>query len=289
MGKIYGLTKRLNIWLGPQDDISDRAMDFVDEFGKTLKPENSNEAAVNNQKLLSDYITGLTDDFAPFLAFRKLCDNEWFTRGWIVQELLLPLTEEILPDGRKSLMRTKKNLIYGEKKVDWILFSRVKTTVSVHPWSKKHLKNFPDRMPTGKKGIYLTRIPLARVQPEREPAAYQRQYTAIRDLVYEYRDQKVTDQRDKIYAFLRLANDAQTEEFKPDYSVEVPEAYTNFAKFLLTRNQPGDRPLKLLSACYRIPGFNNTLPMLSWVPDWTISSDKRPICVRECDKRRGRL
>jgi Heterokaryon incompatibility protein (HET) len=132
IGKIYSRTAGLLIWLGQGDDDSDRAMDLVLKFTYQLEPETDVEIRARNQALLAGYIESIAEDLTPFLAFRHLCDNKWFTRGWIVQELLLPLTEEILKDGRKSFMLTRKTLICRRKDVPWILFSRLKSTVGLH-------------------------------------------------------------------------------------------------------------------------------------------------------------
>jgi hypothetical protein len=60
----------------------------------------------------------------PWVAFSELCFNSWFSRGWIIQDLLLPVTEEevLVKDWLKSLQETEKIVICGNEKALWSLF-----------------------------------------------------------------------------------------------------------------------------------------------------------------------
>jgi hypothetical protein len=99
--------------------------------------------------------------------------------------------------------------------------------------------------------VYLTRNIVAAVRPKLDTLQFQRHCAAIRDLVYEFRNQEATNPRDKIYTFLGLATDLQENDITPQYSNTEAAVCTNFAKFLLTKNEPGDLPLKLLAVCFR--------------------------------------
>jgi hypothetical protein len=89
------------------------------------------------------------------------------------------------------------------------------------------------------------------VRPERSPVAYQRRHIYIRYLVYQFQNQALTDPRDHIYAFFGIATDIQNTQLRADYNVSTAFVCAKFAEVLLSRNKARDRPLRLLSACYR--------------------------------------
>jgi Heterokaryon incompatibility protein (HET) len=284
MGMIYSNTSHLLISLGLADEDSDAAMDFVIKVERKL-PRPSWEGYQDDALLVIDGELKNTSNAASLKAFERLCNRPWFSRGWIIQEAPLPVKETI-QGGRRSLTLGKKTVVCGKKTVNWRLFSKIKFAVAP------------------KNGLYLSRSVLMKARPELDPPSFQRTYMPIRNLVYEFRDQGITVSHDRIYAFLGIATDLEERERKylVDYKSSVATIYTRFAEFLLTRDQPRDLPLKLLSVCYRIPEpyvegiqarlkeeerreFDERRGMPSWVPDWTIKGTKesphRPVIIFE--------
>jgi hypothetical protein len=236
----------------------------------------------------------------PWIAFRKLCDRKWFTRGWIVQELLLPVKQKIFESGARGLIHQRKTVICRRETVRWEVFEALRGFLITHKWDELQQKEFAAKISANITGLYLHRGDLERVPGSEEPI-YRRRKAPIRNLVYEFRDQNVTDPRDRIYAFLGLAtasNDIEEKDFMANYKSPVATVFTDFATFLLTRNKPRDFPLRLLSACYRPQapkperkaGADSLKPtgssvilgnMPSWVPDWTIWGFKRRFLMFE--------
>lgn len=251
-------------------------------------------------------------DLTPWVAFSELCALPWFSRGWIVQELLLPLQDVPLPHGPMSLKEREKSVYCGRNTASWSRFAILRSAVTGYGWGAEQRKQFPgfanenkdthqqlDALPEGQFGQNLGLGLLEISRPDSTPVAYQRRHISIRNLVFEYRSQQVTDPQDKIYAFLGIATDIP-KEIGADYHVSEVVAYTKFAKSLLTRNEPKELPLKLLSACYPmsrkyqqaeirpklearellmktgtskpklVQDFDERLKIPSWVPDWTV-------------------
>ncbi|PVH80370.1 hypothetical protein DL98DRAFT_588477 [Cadophora sp. DSE1049] len=74
---------------------------------------------------------------------------------------------------------------------------------------------------------------------------------------------EASDGRDKLFALLGMADDAEESNFQPDYEATTPEVYVKFAAGLLTR----DHSSNMILHCAGI-GFDRNIESLpSWVPD----------------------
>ena len=89
--------------------------------------------------------------------------------------------------------------------------------------------------------------------------------------LWHFKSRKCGDPRDKVFAILGVCKDLKSEDVKIDYSAPVAQVYSEVARFIITR----DRNLKLLSACQSYGSKIAELP--SWVPDWNIESQYRPM------------
>jgi hypothetical protein len=89
MRMIYGDTKGLLIWLGPEDENSDAAMDLVNRVAGQFVPELSNDARCRNNSIMLNELENLTRS-RSLDSFYEYLQRPWFSRAWIVQELLLP-------------------------------------------------------------------------------------------------------------------------------------------------------------------------------------------------------
>lgn len=88
----------------------------------------------------------------------------------------------------------------------------------------------------------------------------------LHSLLQYVRRLEATDPRDKLFAPIQLAKEA--EMYKPDYTISEPEAYQRFGSCLIA----GTRCLDLLAHLDARSTAGNELHWPSWVPDWRESA-----------------
>jgi hypothetical protein len=85
-------------------------MDLAERVGEVLEKAGARGFedldAKNRASVFGD--PKLELDLTPWVDFSELCALPWFSRGWIVLELLLPLQDVPLTHGRMSLKERDK-------------------------------------------------------------------------------------------------------------------------------------------------------------------------------------
>ena len=204
-------------------------------------------------------IPTLREDRSAYLALSNLLNRPWFSRSWIVQEVSFQ----------------NADVYCGNSEIP-----------------------FPDLVTA----LFCFQIPLA--DPFRATLQasltfagirkamdsldsrilLQRPSRALLDVLSQHRCCQATNQKDKVFAFIGLANDAEDMGVRPDYSLSVEDVYRRTAMAMLKYyphldvlsavkpvdsldlqrepDQPGDSE----SATRNDAASPFTLP--SWVPDW---------------------
>ena len=83
----------------------------------------------------------------------------------------------------------------------------------------------------------------------------------LRQLMLDFGHCLATDPRDKVYAYLGLANDVHT--IVPDYTASIQRVYTDLVKTYIEK----EGNLEIICTHHR--GYS-TIDLPSWVPDWSI-------------------
>ncbi|KAG8529669.1 uncharacterized protein KY384_005150 [Bacidia gigantensis] len=86
MSQIYALAQKVYIWLGPVSDNSDLAMSCLASLNETFSVVDNLEA-VDRSSLASYDLPTFDDPIWP--AITRLYFRKWFTRLWVMQEVLL--------------------------------------------------------------------------------------------------------------------------------------------------------------------------------------------------------
>ncbi|KAI3323141.1 HET-domain-containing protein [Xylariaceae sp. AK1471] len=188
MSSIYGNSRCVYVWLGPQEDDSDTAMDFI----------------VNRVLNLRDFDDLVKDSNprAEWKALTELIKRPWFTRRWIIQEIALA---------------QDAFLLCGEKRIRWVdfadaisLFNEVETatkSLSEHMKGDKELKHMPDffgHVPalSATQLVEVTNNLFWRVSKEEREAKFSLEY-----LISIFTAFEASEPRDTIYALLAVARD----------------------------------------------------------------------------------
>ena len=180
----------------------------------------------------------------------------------VYSEFLNSRTE--FPTGTFSLMHTRKILRYNALKrspdIRRELDRRDLSGISLKPLSLKSLKNSDSPFPPHK--------------PSTGSVSLDR-------LMSVHRDKLATDPRDKVYAFVGLA-DTKTEvcgspatSIRPDYELPVKDVYTRLVAQLLVAN----RDLHMLSHV-QDPSMTKLEGLPSWVPDFSVLLAPYPLRFR---------
>ena len=90
---------------------------------------------------------------------------------------------------------------------------------------------------------------------------------------------KATDAKDKVYALLGIASDADLLQIKPDYTVELETAYRTMAASMAARKPRLDilNIPRLTPPISRLELHQHEFNLPSWVPDWSIGDSTREI------------
>ena len=257
MQEIYGKSKEVLIWLGPEGNGSASAMmlgttisTYWSDQGLDLtdaESEFSKRSLADLSRLL-DACTRRSDS-SPVEAFRSLLARDWFERVWTVQEVAAPVKT--------------KTMQCGDSKIDWWSFIAAAKFLS-HAFRRPDLKvYFPDISPLGT--TYLRGLfNLDQVQAMIRAGPYQADL--LRTLA-NYRHYKATDPRDKVYALLGLVTEALTENWVYDYSLDSPIVYLKVAEHCLLHRGS----LECLGYC------NASAGLPTWVPNWGHPSLRHPL------------
>jgi hypothetical protein len=196
----------------------------------------------------------ITDNLDPgeITAVRNLLYRPWFHRVWVLQEVAWSRSALVLCGSRITPWRETFHKAYSSS-IGYI----------------DDLQPLPYVMSFGEWRLADTFL-----TPE-----------ALLHELRNARDCASTDAEDKIYALLALFQRRPDDQrLAIDYSRQLPGLFTDIAAYLLEKI--GTSVLSETYGCGKIPG----LP--SWVPDWTIPSQKRPYCFHGCfagGRRSGRI
>lgn len=241
MGDIFRYASRVKAWLGPEEQDSAHAMQYINELSSQvsvdwviyeikLKETSGTRAELSNGR------PSLIQDSRDLTAVHHLIMRSWFERLWIIQEITLGGTRGILLCGNDS--------ISWQNFLDAILCIFILAEGAL---LGNHLRT-----------RFFTRC--AMIHRLAQIGLYGR----ILNLRTQLAQSKCSDPRDRIYGALNIIhNDGQKLDLRPDYSKSVAEVYQHTT----TRWIEYYRRLDILSSCQLVK-VPTDIP--SWVPDWSV-------------------
>lgn len=285
MSRIYKQAEKCSIWLGGDDRFSKTGLETMKKL-LDIRPE------MCQRLLWTDIFSAQTYksigikpiDWTEWVAIYALLSRSWFWRSWVVQEATLPerasfccglspFPFDIIFHVTEILIRSNwiisiKELAQALQGQSTTLPMRVQQIKAHAPWASLHQPN-ADGGPNlpmlrhlftlriGSLG-FSSSLYLAKKPCEPDPQGFSNVLQLFRDL-------KATDPRDKVYAFLTLANElGQVGTLVPDYEKPVTEAFRDAMQFILQSSRSlKDLSMKEDPRRTRIPNLQ------SWVPDFT--------------------
>jgi len=201
------------------------------------------------------------DRLSPWIAFVYLFNRPWFSRIWVIQEIVMSKTAIVicgkysiswdeLYDACTVVLRT--NIHRGDIRRDNCIVVR-------------NINNFRQQYHR------LTRQPFES-DPERIQEACQ-QLTLPYLLVHTMHC-GFTDPRDRVFALLNMTVGSNALQHLVDYSLSLREVYMNVAKIWVDSNP--SNPLSLLQFVQRSEN-NDSDDIPSWLPDWRFQAVSEPL------------
>ena len=279
MADVFKAAEGVTVWLGEEDEFTNDACTVIERI-----------SSIPREKWGSIPYTGFFDargscyrdvgveplTYQHWLGFMAFMNRPWWTRSWVVQELALA---------------RKVNVVCGSRLLPWEQMARTIEYLRAVKWyhhlsteKMRHLRELSRRPGPYKKFLASNAKfglePVYLNSTRNTLQAYSRSGNGaptLRLLVDTHRYTNATDPRDKVYAFLSLANrsSSESEAIKPNYQTPVRQVYTEAACSLLRTY----RNLFLLSHVQdRASTRIKDLP--SWVPDYSVPLSPYPLDFR---------
>ncbi|KAI2777377.1 HET-domain-containing protein [Daldinia loculata] len=250
MADIYSLAECVIVWLGAADKLTPKASELIERLSQlndddmlTIDPQ-----AFDNP--YNNVLLGCSNSPEHWKALALLFGRRWFTRAWVVQELILARGTTIL---------------CGDFTFDWEKMVRVSDFLSKRTSAntfKEHLFDDIDRHLLS----YKNPTKLNAVKRDIDIGADNIiLHTLVRCRTYD-----AEKKHDKVYSFLGLANCRSPDhpELYPNYNESVTKLYTNVAKYILEIS----KDLHVLAHAEG-EDFKKIEGLPTWVPDWSVRED----------------
>lgn len=250
MGSIYQSASRVIAWLGSADESSHRAMRFMCSVGMqvnvSFRGSELSPAPGAADPTLGDIRVPLfeTDGHDMVACLTALFQRAWFSRLWVVQEILLgnPLRTIVLCGPQDA--------------VPWSLFRKAMAAVS---WKGLHSSTGTSQHRNAMVSQLRTFVTL------QDNTAY------LSRLRYDFGALACKDPRDRIYAVMNLLGPLERQHLciRPDYDRPVTKVYREVVRRAI--GVLGD--LTILEECEAGAEGDSSLP--SWVPNWACQPASR--------------
>ncbi|KAF5644936.1 heterokaryon incompatibility protein [Fusarium sp. NRRL 52700] len=209
MGEIYRKAENVAIWLGFLSGDAALLKSAIDKFIRRLPSPECQQWPRGDSRWNEQWIqaVGGTEDHNKKLAngLQIFMGCPWFSRVWILQEVA---------NARHAVVKCNLGDIPSQ------IFALLPHAMDVKV--NEHCEAVLDLMPSR-----LKRPPQSR---------------NLCTLMWKFRDCQATESRDRIYALLSLATDAQESGIRADYSKDEVAIVTEFAGYLSGNEWPANDP-----------------------------------------------
>ncbi|KAH8203230.1 hypothetical protein TruAng_002635 [Truncatella angustata] len=241
MGDIYEKSVQTIVWLGHEDEYTQAAFNCA-EYMFTTSIEAGEDPRPIRFTSTGNWAESFLDrlrrcSFSSLESVEKLTNREWFTRGWILQEVVLPKRVSI-QCGQFSM---PIELLQGLWRLRTIVGS---PKISAASWTMFCVReDFRNNHGSTSSGHKFMATDLSRLVDQRRSAG-------------------LSDPRDIVCCLLGLFEPILSRSLSPNYSLGIADVYTNMANH--TIQEHGN--LHILNYV-ESPKFQEDKNFPSWVPD----------------------
>ena len=179
------------------------------------------------------------------------------TRVQVVQELCLPETNEI-------------TVFCGNDKIPWGKLAAIDNAIARYGWAM-HVHEAPSqvkamvKLMAGELTLEHTRSMLKSINGRNKP-----ELSTLLANLWTFRDRACGNSKDKIYSVKHICRDTTAIALRVDYGITTVQAFTDVARKIINDT----KRLYIFGACQPT---NNYVDLPSWVPDWTVGREHRPL------------
>lgn len=261
MNDIYHQASRVIVWLGKPSSVKQEILVYLLLRYYSVSKDVLNVSMTN----LTEQIRN-SRSIHPMPALAQFLNNPWFTRVWVIQEVVVA---------------TKLEFVYGGLYFDWAMleflfqiYAQPEMSHLLHMspsgnYALENLGHLGTMMALRQIVLSLEAVPSLTddefsITPAR--AAKLRKRLNLGCLLSDFSSFQVTDPRDRVFAVLNLTRDEAQEILTPNYSpsISTQDVYFDAARFVFGSHDPlGILPFAGI-------GYEDRLAhMPSWVPDWS--------------------
>ncbi|KAF3058506.1 Heterokaryon incompatibility protein 6, OR allele [Daldinia childiae] len=250
MADIYRLAECVIVWLGAADELTQKASELIERLSQLTDDEmlTIDPQAFNN--LHKNVPLGCSNSSGHWKALALLFGRRWFTRAWVVQELILARGTTIL---------------CGDFTLDWEKMVRASDFLS----RRTSANTFKEHLFDGIDHALLSYKNPTKLNAVKRDINIGADNIILHTLV-RCRTYDAEKKHDKVYSLLGLANCPSYDhpELYPNYNESVTKLYTDVAKYIL-------KVSKDLHVLAHAEGddFKQTKGLPTWVPDWSVRED----------------
>ncbi|KAI8957262.1 HET-domain-containing protein [Daldinia sp. FL1419] len=250
MADIYGSAECVIVWLGVADKFTQKAWELIERLSRLT---DDGMLGINLQEFGSAHdnnLLGCSISREHWRALASLFGRRWFTRAWVVQELIL---------ARRT------TILCGDYIFNWKEMVRVSHFLSKRTSAntfRQHLFDGIDYRTLS----YKNPTKLDAIQKD----IHTRSGNILLHTLVRCRSYDATEKHDKVYSILGLPNCRISDglEFYPDYNESAVKLYTNVAKYIIKTSED----LHILAHAEG-NNFRQTEGLPTWVPDWSVKED----------------
>ncbi|KAI6760637.1 hypothetical protein HG530_009497 [Fusarium avenaceum] len=246
MPRIYSNAESVAIWLGPEENNSTRAVNYLKEI--TTAP--TEIFGSNNIPQLLE--TGIAN--GDLLAVVSLFTRDYWRRLWVVQEIF----------NAKCI-----DVYCGPTKLPWTSYQcaselfrqhRNELALNIEVNDKIRLTTFPGHL--SNEQILIHQGPAS--LPDLKFHMWNEAEALLR-VLRTCRRKLASDPRDKLYGVLGVLPAHIRKNFFVNYTLAVKDVYTAIVKFILTRT----RKLDIICEAIHFPIHTSSTDLPTFVPDWS--------------------
>ena len=250
MKDVYSFAQLVVAWLGERADDSDRGMQFIATLLEEIKGCNLHELDPAHKRSFMNQFPSFEDEDSPdWVALRNLLERPWFSRLWVIQEMVLS-AETILACGNETARWDELTIV-----LEILLTRGLSEYLCIVPVGSGTVN-----LPRGLGGLsVMNYISACRTAGQALP---------LQRLVLYGRSFDATNPRDLIFGLLGVAPEVDDGTMQPDYQQSTQEIFLRWTRFLMTRD---GKATLLHGAGLGQTRFLKNIP--SWVPDLTVRSE----------------
>ncbi|RDW86011.1 hypothetical protein BP5796_04336 [Coleophoma crateriformis] len=244
MRNIYEETKRVLVWLGPADEVTQGALKILPNLTKIFEGIDHRTYILDPSNLETFTAKGLPPpDHAIWRAIGHLMAHPWFMRLWTLQEVALP---------------EKVHVLCGKETLEWDTLAQFARATRVHPnrgWSIRR-QSAAGNTTTGWDSCAMIDIC-------RELRAMNAWGMPLDSLLGIIRRRQVSVPTDMVFGIMGLMAANAVDQMGPvDVTWSLPRVYVRFAQYYI-HQEPQECILNHVASTHRDPG----LP--TWCPDFS--------------------